>query len=116
MAEVRRFKAQNRDSRFFGTWKYVNKETKKEVDYSYLFEADGQKIHINPNGARSGYREYYYTDKGILYLLDPGAGIKRNRSITKYDYSFSNNDQVLHLKEIDRVGADALETWIRQKE
>ncbi|WP_197063252.1 hypothetical protein, partial [Capnocytophaga canis] len=96
------FKAQQRDSRFFGKWTYVNSDTFEEVVSTTFYREYtkiGELLRIyQETGEKNKRVEYYYTKGDRLYVLNPGSGFKVSASIYEFRYEFSDSDNILVLQ------------------
>ncbi|MFJ1262160.1 hypothetical protein ACILDS_05615 [Capnocytophaga canis] len=96
------FKAQQRDSRFFGKWAVINSKTFEEV-LTTTFYSEYTKIgelfliHRDTEEKDKSV-EYYYTKGDRLYVLDPGSGFKVSASVNEFRYEFSDSDNILILQ------------------
>ncbi|ATA75670.1 hypothetical protein [Capnocytophaga sp. H2931] len=95
------FKAQQRDSRFFGKWNDVDINTLEEVMTTVYpeYSENGELIHIyRETGEKNKRIEYYYTKGDRLYVLNPGSGFKVSASVNEFRYEFSDSDNILILQ------------------
>ncbi|RIY36128.1 hypothetical protein [Capnocytophaga canis] len=96
------FKAQQRDSRFFGKWAVINSKTFEEVVtvtfYSEYTETGEHFLIYRDTGEKNKRIEYYYTKGDRLYVLNPGSGFKVSASVNEYRYEFSDSDNILILQ------------------
>ncbi|WP_392448210.1 hypothetical protein ACF3OB_02475 [Capnocytophaga canis] len=96
------FKAQQRDSRFFGKWNVVDINTLEEVMTTVYREyaENGELSYIyRETGEKNKRVEYYYTKGDRLYVLNPGSGFKVSASVYEFRYEFSNSDSILVLQD-----------------
>ncbi|MFJ1322411.1 hypothetical protein ACILDT_05305 [Capnocytophaga canis] len=98
------FKAQQRDSRFFGKWMYVNPDTFEEeiTTYYHNYTKDGE-FHLiyRETGEKNKRIEYYYTKGDRLYVLNPGSGFKVSASVSEYKYKFSDDSNILIIQTLE---------------
>ncbi|CEN50578.1 hypothetical protein [Capnocytophaga canis] len=94
------FKAQQRDSRFFGKWIFVDSNTLEELsDFTHNYIEDGELQYFYLTGEPYYSRkEYYYTKGDRLYVLNPGSGFKVSASVKEFRYEFSDSDNILVLQ------------------
>lgn len=96
------FKAQQRDSRFFGKWNVIDINTLEEVMTTVYREyaENGELSYIyRETGEKNKRVEYYYTKGDRLYVLNPGSGFKVSASVYEFRYEFSDSDNILILQE-----------------
>ncbi|ATA73536.1 hypothetical protein CGC49_09740 [Capnocytophaga sp. H4358] len=98
------FKAQQRDSRFFGKWMAVNPNTlEEEITTFYSEYTEEGEFHLiyRDTGEKNNRVEYYYTKENAIYLLNPGAGFKVSASVSEYKYKFSDDSNILIIQTLE---------------
>ncbi|MFJ1262164.1 hypothetical protein ACILDS_05635 [Capnocytophaga canis] len=112
------FKAQQRDSRFFGKWMYVNPDTFEEeiTTYYHNYTKDGE-FHLiyRETGEKNKRVEYYYTKGDRLYVLNPGSGFKVSASVYEFRYEFSNSDSILVLQDYTNGELSNYKEFLKRK-
>ncbi|WP_042343327.1 hypothetical protein, partial [Capnocytophaga canis] len=80
------FKAQQRDSRFFGKWIFVDSDTLEELsDFTRNYIEDGELQYFYLTGEPYySQKKYYYTKGDRLYVLNPGSGFKVSASVKEF--------------------------------
>ncbi|CEN42601.1 conserved exported hypothetical protein [Capnocytophaga canis] len=98
------FKAQQRDSRFFGKWMAVNPNSlEEEITTFYSEYTEEGEFHLiyRDTGEKNNRVEYYYTKENAIYLLNPGAGFKVSASVSEYKYKFSDDSNILIIQTLE---------------
>ncbi|WP_392448214.1 hypothetical protein ACF3OB_02485 [Capnocytophaga canis] len=113
------FKAQQRDSRFFGKWIYVNSETFEEVVSTTFYREYteiGELLRIyQETGEKNKRVEYYYTKGDRLYVLNPGSGFKVSASVYEFRYEFSDSDNILVLQDYTNGELSNYKEFLKRK-
>ncbi|WP_392420857.1 hypothetical protein ACF3OE_05830 [Capnocytophaga canis] len=113
------FKAQQRDSRFFGKWAVINSKTFEEI-VTVTFYSEYTKIgelfliHRDTEEKDKSV-EYYYTKGDRLYVLNPGSGFKVSASVYEFRYEFSDSDNILVLQEYTNGELSNYKRFLKRK-
>ena len=90
--------SQKRDNRLIGSWKYIY--SPPEDNYSLIREyTSAGEIKQYDNGEQSLLKQYFYTKDNILYVFELGDGFKRSNRTREYEYRFSEDENMLYVKE-----------------
>ena len=102
--------SQKRDNRLIGSWKYIY--SPPEDNYSLIKEyTSNGEVRKYDNGELFFLKHYFYTKDNILYEFELGDGFKRSNWTWEYEYRFSEDENMLYIKE---RGDDSIEyKWQR---
>ena len=90
--------SQKRDNRLIGSWKYIY--SPPEDNYSLIREyTSAGEVRQYDNGEQSFQKQYFYTKDNILYVFELGDGFKRSNWTREYEYRFSEDENMLYIKE-----------------
>lgn len=90
--------SQKRDNRLIGSWKYIY--SPPEDNYSLIREyTSAGEVRQYDNGEQSFLKQYFYTKDNILYVFELGDGFKRSNWTREYEYRFSEDENMLYVKE-----------------
>ena len=92
--------SQKRDNRLIGSWKYIYSSPEDNDILIKEYTSAGEIKRYN-NGELFFLKYYFYTKDNILYELELGDGFKRSNWTREYEYRFSEDENMLYIKERD---------------
>ena len=112
MSEKEYFLSQQRDKRLTGVWVDLDPVSKQETDFEREYTSKGEFTDIYKG--KRGKTYYYYTKGNTLYMLTLGSGLKVSDRIHKLEYQFSEDNDLLILKELNAPDNEAM-IWKRRR-
>ena len=102
--------SQKRDNRLIGSWKYIYSPSEDNYSLVKEYTSNGE-VRKYDNGELFFLKHYFYTKDNILYEFELGDGFKRSNRTWEYEYRFSEDENMLYIKE---RGDDSIEyKWQR---
>ena len=108
------FISQPRDSRLFGVWVRLHRETNEETEYIDEYFPTGEIIrHKYPKNTLN-YLEYYYTLGDNLHVLNTGDGFKINSSVLDLKYEISEDGKYMYINYPNDKAKKEQKVWKRK--